>query len=184
MSMEPSVTSGTFCLACSAVGDPGAAYCWMCGSSELRTLGPVAPAVSPPTTSRKDPVAWHLDDEIARPRPHSLPRFIKPGVLVLILFLAGAFVLGLWKESPGLAVVLALIITVVIVTTLGSGGASSSPGEPGGRGAPINRGARVAGSILHVFGVLSTIALVVVVAVVAWVIFAINSCLAMLGGHR
>jgi hypothetical protein len=173
MRTDPSATHGTFCLRCKSVGDSQAATCWMCGSTDLRKFGPTAPAESPVPLAEKDPI-WHLGDEIARPRPHAMPRYVKPVVAVIGVIIGGSFLIGVWQESPVMAVMLMLIVGVVIRAATGRTTTSTDPGT------------RAAGSVLRIFGTvattLATIILIFVVGMVAMFAFALITCLGMLKG--
>jgi ribosomal protein L40E len=179
MSIEPAVNQGTFCLACSAVGEPGAASCWLCGSTDLRKLGPTAPVESSATQVEKDAAAWYIGDEVARPRPHSMPRYVKPVVALIGVLLAVAFLIGVWQESPGMAIVLASVIAIAIRATVGRTGSTPV-------GKTRDPSASAAGSILRIFAGIITIAgtvfLIVVVGAVAMFVFALISCFSMLSG--
>ena len=174
MSAAPNTARGTFCLACNAVGDATASTCWLCGSTQLRPLGPTAPSNLPATSTAKDAEVRYIGEAPAGPRPHGAPSYIKPIVTLIGVLLAGAFLLGLWKESPGLGVIVTLIVGVVLLSTVGHGRPSSDPGT------------RASGSILRIFAgvatTLASIALIVVVSVVAMFCFALVTCLGMLKG--
>jgi ribosomal protein L40E len=174
MSIEPSVNRGTFCLRCSAVGDAGATACWMCGSTDLRKLGPVAPTGSAALPIKKEDV-WHLGDELAQPK-HAKFAIAKPILALVGGFLALAFLAGMWKEAPGLAVLVAIVIGGVVLGTVRR--------DKGLDGRPREAGGSAAATVVRVFAgvaaTFATIAIVVVVGTLAVVGYLLITCLGML----
>jgi ribosomal protein L40E len=174
MSVEPAVNRGTVCLSCSAVGDPGATACWMCGSTNLRKPGPAASTGSISPLDKKEDV-WHLGDDLAQPK-HTGFSIVKPIVAIVGGFLGLAFLVGMWKESPGLAVLVALVIGGVILGTVRH--------DKGLDGQPREAGGSAAASIVRVFaGIAATFAMIAIVFVVgtlAVVGYLLITCLGML----
>ena len=173
MSDEPSLNRGTFCLGCSAVGDPKATACWMCGSTDLRKLGSSTPTGFISLPAKKEDV-WHLGDELAQPT-HRGFSLAKPIVALAGGFLAFAFLAGMWKEAPGMAVLIALVIGGGILGTVRR--------DKGLGGRPREAGGSAAATVVRVFaGIAATfamIAIVIVVGTLAVVGYLLITCLGM-----
>ena len=160
------------CTRCGADNFATATACWVCGSTELARRGP--PSIATP--AKPEPI-WHLGDDNLLPGRPATVSYVKPVVALVGVVLAGAFLAGMWHEAPGLAVLLALVIGVGTLMTVGRN-RRAGPGrdDPGGS---------MAVSILRIFAgvatTLATIAIVVTVAVVAMFAYLLITCLHMLG---
>lgn len=171
--MEARESEARLCTHCGASSLITATKCWVCGNTDLSRPEPAAQA----SPAKPQPI-WYLgDDDLMPPAARSpVVSYAKPVVALVGVLLACAFLAGMWREAPGAAVALALVIGVTILATVGRGGPGSKRSDPGGS---------MAVSILRIFAgvatTLATIALVVVVAVVAMFAFLLISCLHMLG---
>lgn len=164
------------CVRCGAGCEQFAKTCWMCGATDLR------PLVLPPTrpvSPKKDGEVWYLTDDLA-PRKSGMPTIGKVIAALIGFYFASTFFVGLWREAPGAAIAVSLVIGIAILVITSRRSSKRMPPEASTGSLP-NTTFKVFAAILTLF---ATIALVVIVAVAAFIVFAFITCVAMLNGPR
>ena len=121
---------------------------------------------SPP--QKLEPIGYLQDDDLLpAPARSAGLSYAKPVVAIVGVLLAAAFLVGTWREAPGMAVLIAMVIGVTILATIGRDRGLSPRGS--------DSGGLMAASILRIFAELATalarIAVVVTVAIIASIKF-------------
>lgn len=143
------------CSQCGASNAWDSRDCWVCHAPLPAELGSdVGLGKAPPSTVGVRPTA-----------------LLVPALLVIAVV---ATMLGLWKEAPGLAVLLAVVFVPGVLLTLASSDLRKRQGRPMTTGAKIVR---------FLFSVAMTIGVLVVLAVVAFVAFVVWLFIACADGN-
>lgn len=134
------------CLQCGASNASDSRECWVCHA----------------------PLAWEADTSIRAVKvPPALPRDRGTSYLTTTLLVVGvvATMIGLWKEAPGLAILLAVVFAPGLLLTMASSGLRKQQGRPMTGGDKV---VRFLYSVAMTIGVLFVLGLVAVVSFVVW----------------